>query len=680
MSSTPIKKNHQLIPVVIVTGIILVFLLGFWGYYDAEVYKTLHATSEETYDKELHLWNTLYAILGMFLMGNLEPNFQNWQIILASFLAALILGFGIIQYTWNYVTNWWTGVITRYFYSDHSIILGNSNISFRIANELLADGQKVVIVEKADKVNENLLKISSMGGKLLGASDSMSSDLIRAGIKRAKYCLVLGINDEDNMQTANLLSWLNRTLVFDNELKVLIYVEGRENNNFLKDYMDKYNRTNKFDIDAFNADLAAAKLIYDTYPPLSNVDYETVKDEEGKIKQVKSTDNAILILGLNRTAEMFLLENYILSHRPGLKRLKVILIDKDIKNVYERVKFKFPFIEDYLDIETIEYEDEVFYSSSYSSNSFIKKLKLLSGVYIFGDNDAKLIGMSNSFRQLLYSSIGDLNDTPIVTCLPEKTRALALLNPDKLQSEGGTTELYDSLKHDLNINFVRLFTDTCTKTKLIDQLDTIDTLSKVINYFYSMKYEFRYLLDEKESALLTDKVLDEAENAFINVEFTSDNPLNDLEDAVLSVISNALGRDKRSLKPLFAINYRWNDLTDIKQESNRYVARHLNTKTAFIRKMGHRVISKGTVKPYYKIFAPVEHARWCSEKLAFRFRYGKFPSDNSKAKKLLKDDLKIHDQLIPYEQLTQEMEDKDFNMFLMIPTLEALKKKLNGEN
>jgi len=39
---------------------------------------------------------------------------------------------------------------------------------------------------------------------------------------------------------------------------------------------------------------------------------------------------------------------------------------------------------------------------------------------------------------------------------------------------------------------------------------------------------------------------------------------------------------------------------------------------------------------------------------------------------LLKEIVKIHNQLIPYENLTQEEKDKDLNLFLLIPLLKGL--------
>jgi hypothetical protein len=70
----------------------------------------------------------------------------------------------------------------------------------------------------------------------------------------------------------------------------------------------------------------------------------------------------------------------------------------------------------------------------------------------------------------------------------------------------------------------------------------------------------------------------------------------------------------------------------------------------------------------------VEHSRWSGEKTVCGFKYGPFPNDK-KEKHVLKEVLKIHDQLIPYDKLTQEEKDKDLNLFLLLPLLHMLKNK-----
>ena len=58
--------------------------------------------------------------------------------------------------------------------------------------------------------------------------------------------------------------------------------------------------------------------------------------------------------------------------------------------------------------------------------------------------------------------------------------------------------------------------------------------------------------------------------------------------------------------------------------------------------------------------------------MVFNYKYGPFPTDK-KEKHLLKEVLKIHDQLVPYEKLSEEDKQKDLNIFLMVPVLNIIK-------
>jgi len=658
------KRFEQVSPFLIVAGIFAVFLFGFWGH-------GLHNPAE------LEFWQALYAILRMFL---LEGETNNFKQVIASFVAAFILGYGIFQIVWLYAYDWYARFIIRNFYRGHTIILGNTGTGYRIATELLKENEKVVAIEHRDNFDENIEKIKQLGGLVLNSSKSESNDLLKAGIARAGHCLVLTDNDEKNLQTANIITWLNhKKQVIKGPLRVLVNVNDWYKKSFLKDYMDMYTRTPNFDLDTFNTHHAAAQVIYDRFSPLSNSAYSIVKAEDGIVTQIEASSHCIAIIGYDQTAEHFLIENIILSHSPGLKKLKILLVQQDVDNLLKEITVKMPFIDEYLDIIPIEFTDEHFLSENYFTKELKKEWGNLNAAYVFGENDAKLISVANSFRQMLYSEFNDLKETPIVLTLPEKSKALELLNPTQLLGEGEHIELFDLLRDKFNIQVIRLITDTCTKAKIIDESGVMDALSKVINYFYSIKYEFKWLLPENERDLLTQSLLDDIERAFLEMDFKTENPLKELETLVLLKISKALNRMTDTLRNIFSIEARWHALSDQKQDSNRYVARHLGVKVNFIQKMGHEHLNTAIISKYFKIFAPVEHRRWCSEKLCYKFKYGPFP-ENNETKKLLKDTLKIHDQIIPYGSLSKEMEDKDFNMFLLIPVLQRIREILDQAN
>ena len=79
---------------------------------------------------------------------------------------------------------------------------------------------------------------------------------------------------------------------------------------------------------------------------------------------------------------------------------------------------------------------------------------------------------------------------------------------------------------------------------------------------------------------------------------------------------------------------------------------------------------------HLKTLAPIEHDRWTAEKLAFDFTYGSLPGTDKNLKKILKDTLKVHDQLVPFAKLDETNKEKDLDMFFLLPLLQKIKENV----
>jgi hypothetical protein len=89
-------------------------------------------------------------------------------------------------------------------------------------------------------------------------------------------------------------------------------------------------------------------------------------------------------------------------------------------------------------------------------------------------------------------------------------------------------------------------------------------------------------------------------------------------------------------------------------------------------------ITPDNIIKFYPKLAKLEHARWSGEKMTFNYQYGEY-SKNPKEKSITKEMLKMHDQLIPYEDLTEEEKFKDLNLFLLLPFIQTLKISINKD-
>lgn len=112
----------------------------------------------------------------------------------------------------------------------------------------------------------------------------------------------------------------------------------------------------------------------------------------------------------------------------------------------------------------------------------------------------------------------------------------------------------------------------------------------------------------------------------------------------------------------------WDDLSDREKEFNRRSARHLKIK---LHLMGY-AISDDTTLPVVPLpdfsadakrrFAQMEHKRWNSEKYLDGFIPGTFPQDKE-GKAYFKNDLRIHQDIRPFDELTDVDIAKDESTF-----------------
>jgi hypothetical protein len=145
------------------------------------------------------------------------------------------------------------------------------------------------------------------------------------------------------------------------------------------------------------------------------------------------------------------------------------------------------------------------------------------------------------------------------------------------------------------------------------------------------------------------------------------------------VVHELQGYTKNSLfriKQIFGIEERWDAVSERGKESNRYIARHLPSKILILEKIGVKEINKENIEFHLSKLAPIEHNRWSAEKIMAGFNYGELPLHDKKIKSILKNTLKIDDQLKRYDLLDEKNNDKDMDIFLIIPLLVKVKNNL----
>ena len=146
-----------------------------------------------------------------------------------------------------------------------------------------------------------------------------------------------------------------------------------------------------------------------------------------------------------------------------------------------------------------------------------------------------------------------------------------------------------------------------------------------------------------------------------------------IQKKIIRYLSDQTGIHYNSLFSRLSIDKRWNILTHRKKDSNRYAARQLALKLKTLKRIGCDPLTIENITKYYTKIAPMEHKRWSAEKMVFNYKYGQLVSDKNE-RYVLKDVLKIHDQLIPYDKLSDVEKEKDLNLFLLLPLLSNIYK------
>lgn len=641
------KRDFKIVVVPIL--IFFVFVFSFIGF-------------KEMMGHEFSFWGVFYSTLSYFTLENVKPEevTVNVYITIAKYIAALLLGLGIYNLLYKYISRQYTRLKIKYGYHNHVVVFSMKMVGANFFTDLLTNKYKVILAEGQTE-NAHYEKFEKDGVIIFREEDYTTKLFDTMLVSRTSACVVAFEDDSLNIELSLKLIKYLRDKGHKHSVRVLTHIQEQNNLEVIKDYIDISNADENFDLEVFNINSAAAKKIYDHFPPHSYFNFDNAEE-----------DMAIAVVGYNAAAEDFIIENIILSHYKGCRNIKLYLADKDADNHINHFMFKYPFCREYVDIIPVKLLNNKFFANFNWSKELIEKLSKVKAAYFFGDKGSEVMNIAARFRQFLYGQSMNYLHIPIIICFPEDTSIMSLLDVERENAE----KLSSLFKKQLNINFVNRVTDTCTSNRLLEESEYIDLLSRVINYYYSIKYEFEWALKDKWQVQDGDKLVKTIEDKLLEL---SDKHAalseNDIQQLVLETVSSFTKKTVEELKPIFGIKKRWDHLSYHKKSANRYAARHLAVKINIMKNMGCLPLTRENILNAYPVVAPVEHKRWSAEKMMLNYRYGVLPQDRS-AKNIAKEILKIHDQLIPYEKLADIEKEKDLNIFLLMPLLNSLKVEI----
>lgn len=615
--------------------------------------------------EKFNFWGVLFTIFNYFIMNDADPLevSGNPFLLVAKYLAASLVGYGLFSLSFRFLRRLYFSYRIRFSFSDHIIIFSLDPIAKSIAGQLLSSGYKVVIVEN-DEENPSIEEIEELGGIIITASPFEKKTLDMINLSKARICILAHTADITNIQIADKISsyayqfHINEERSGHDVLKIFMHIDEYENIDVIKDYFDINNADEHYDLHAFSINQLASQKVYDAYAP------------HQYFSHTMSEECSIAVIGCNKTTEFFLLENIILSHYAGKKPIKIYLADKDVETFYHDFHYQYPFCDEFIELIPVKLLNANFFANFAWSKTHIEKLAEVNVAYFFGESDSVVMSTAAAFRQFLYSQTLSISQTPLIITLPEDSGIYNFLNENDMHKD----EVENMFKTSLNMHYIRRQSDTFSGKSLIEESEMTDSLSRVINFYYSVSYEFEYLLADTFKVNNAKSIIPEL------IYFIEQYPLKHnivsealLESDFIAFLSGKTGIEKSQLIKYASIKKRWNMLNNRKKDSNRYAARNLGVKQYMMQQIGCWPVNREQILKFYPILAAVEHKRWSAEKMVFNFKYGPFPADR-KERSVLKEVLKIHDQLIPYDKLTESEKEKDLNLFLLMPLLFALKQ------
>jgi len=629
--------------------IFLVFLLSIIGF-------------RQLLGSSFSLPGAIYSTLFFFILNNVDPHdvTSNIYLLIARYLAAIMFGYGIYSLLYKYIYNVFARLKIRYGYRNHVIVFSMKLVGADFFADLLTNNYKVILVEEPSE-NPYFEKVKKDGAVVFKTDDYGTRLFDTMYVSHASACVVAFEDDSKNIELSLKLIKYLREKGHKHTVRVLMHIDERNNMEVIKDYADISNAEENFELELFNIYSAAAKKIYDHFPPHNYFDFANPDNE-----------NAIAIVGYNEAAEDFIIENIILSHYQDGHNIKIYLADKEADNHLNHFMHKYPFCREFVDIIPVKLLNNKFFANFNWSKELIEKLSKVRAAYFFGDEGSELINMAARFRQFLSGQGGNYLVAPIVICFPEDTSIMKLLNVERENMQ----RLTHVFKKQLNISFVNMVADTCTSSRLLEESEYIDLLSRVINYYYAIKYQFGVTLKEHFQVADPSGLIQQVEDKLLEL---SDKHAHlserEIETMVLQSIATYTKMPVETLKPVFGIKKQWDELSYHNKSSNRYAARHLAVKISIMKNIGCLPLTRENILHSFPVIAPVEHKRWSAEKMTLNYRYGFLPEDRA-AKNVAKEILKIHDQLIPYDKLAEIEKEKDLNLFLLMPLLNSLKVEI----
>jgi len=606
-----LKKYNWLFPLFILIALIL-GVIGFYQYFDALGQKPT-------------LLTVIYLSLQLFVMesGSITGKLP-FILELSRFLAPAVTASGIFLAIWEpFHRNFQLFRIHRW--KNHLVVCGLSKKAELLIEDFIKQekGRIRIVVIDTDGARGSILQLKKKGVIFLHGNATHEESLLKANILQAKYLLALTQDEKINIQiaqkAARLYHQFPKRIVPNTILQVILHVDDFYTLNIFKEFHEKAEveesdflpAGSKMDYHVFSIFQLAASYMVDRYSP----------DQYRSLHELDDPPAHILILGDTLAAEYLILEVAHMYHFPNLKKTNVTVVSDDITEIMQKMDALYPFLRKTVDITYTSNVDFFIDDCPVDCSEIIV-------AFIALDDDGKSVYFSRKLRQFLYAknqekknqngsqekAATDFTFPPIKTLLPRNTALVHIFSDIKAEMKM------------LNIEMMNMDHQLCNKKTIVDDRKAEDFIAQHIHYEW---------------------------------------------------VKNHASRDHIGLG---SMEKEWDELKDAQKDSNRLPARHLNIKLRFVNAEftdqagGKEFDFEKLDDLVWDRIARMEHHRWMAEKYLNGFVYTPDLPDKE-LMHFLNLTLKCHPDMVPFEDLSREIQEKDMFTFRMAPEIARLNNK-----
>jgi len=608
-----LKKYNWLFPVLIVIAQIL-GTIGFYQFYSDS-------------DQGISWFTSFYLSLQLFVLNSggvmgKVPIFLE----IARFMAPAVTASGIFLAIWepfyrNYL------LYRMRFWKNHIVVCGLSKKAELLIDDFILQekGKIQIVLIDPNENHRSLSNLKKKGVIVLLGNGTDEEELLKANLLHAKYLLALTQDEKTNIQIAQratrLYNQYPEKILPDTVLQVILHIDDFYTENIFKEFHEKavpelvkYRPAgSRMDYHVFSIYQLAANYLIDHFCP----------DQYVRLREKEDPPAHILILGDTLAAEFLILEAAHMFHFANLKKTKITIVSDDINRIQRKMEALYPSLPEV--VELLYASNIQFFGEECPIDS-----NEVSVCYVALDDDGKSIYFSRKLRQLFYANrqwakknnqpsysspiLSDFNHPPIKVLLPRNT---ALIN------------IFSDVKEEmklLDIDLMNMDQQLCNKKTIVDDRKSEDFIAQHIHFEW-------------------------AKNRAMN---------NNL----------AIG----------TMEEEWDKLKDAQKDSNRLPARHLNIKLRFVhaeftdRTDGEELNFDTFDDETWDRIARMEHNRWMAEKYLNGYvPIGDVADQN--LKRLLNLTLKCHPDIVPFDELSKEIQSYDMFTFRMAPVIAKLNQK-----